>query len=325
MAATFTFERLRSMTNAFDEFTTIADSDLPDYYKEAFPHECECGGEVIMTKSTHKSGGYTQMQCCNPGCWVKMAHQFAYFMKSMGFNGFGSTGAITLFRELYPEFQSPTFLAIFEVPDDRIASVMGEVYSNLFAEAREVLFSTRYAFKDALAALGIPDLGKNNKLFDLVQSSKSLLHYVINDKMEELCELAQIYSERTRYRLSMARLDMLTLFVNVVPNVYDTPKNEVYIAITGSVSVNGQTLTRSAFIDACDSICDSEGRPVYKIVETKSQSKLNYVIADAPSSSSKYELGEKLGILITAEDFLNMLRKNANTEEVSVDDEQQQS
>ena len=56
---------------------------------------------------------------------------------------------------------------------------------------------------------------------------------------------------------------------DVMPNIVATPKGEMFIAITGKVSVEGVSYTRSEFIDLCESIRDANGTQLYKICETK--------------------------------------------------------
>ena len=314
MVTDFTFEKLKTFTNAFDDFVTVSGSDLPEYYKTVFPSKCKCGSDIIMTSTTSRFGGYTQLQCCNPYCWVKMAHQFAYFMKTLGFRDFGEASAVTMYSYLGRELKSLTFLAIFEIENSQIASIMGDAYAARFAAAKDALKNRVFQFKDIIAALGIPDIGKGSRLFDLIKDPAVLCKYMAENKTDYLCDLAGIQSVMTRYHLNMARIDVLTLFVKVAPHVYSTPKNEVCVAITGSVSVDGKPVTRSEFIGICESIRDAKGSPLYKIVETKSQAKLDYVIADSPSTSSKYKLGQDLGILITADNFVTLLRDRVEQE-----------
>lgn len=310
MGSILTLESLRAVTSAFDEFTTVSDSDLDEYYKGIFPHRCQCGAEVILTKATSSHEGYTQLQCCNPDCWVKMAYRFAYFMKRLGFKGYGSTSAIPLFRELVPSFQYPTFLCIFQQPLQAIRGLNGEAYADNFELARIALFEQSWPFKDAIAALGIPDIGQNCTIFDVVKSPVCLLDFILKDRLAELCSISGIAAPKTKYYLYMARIDIVTLMVDIMPHISNTPNTELYVAITGSVSIDGKSMTRAEFIWECENILNKDGAPAYKIVETKAESKLEYVIADTPSASSKYQLGKRLNCLITATEFYHMLLDN---------------
>lgn len=260
-----------------------------------------------MTRDTEDTYGYTQLQCCNPDCWVKMAHRFAYFAKTLGYKGFGATGALQLYRELHTEFKYPTFLSIFDLPSSRIRIVNGDAYGDSFDSMKQELKTHGFQFKDAITALGIPDVGKGSALFDVVKDPVVLLDFVLKKRVEELCDIAGINAPKTRFALQMARLDIVTLMYDVMPHIFSTPKREMHVAITGSVSVQGQALTRAEFIWKCESILDANGTQMFKLVETKAESKLDYVIADAPSGSSKYALGKRLNKLITADEFYAML------------------
>lgn len=305
-----TLKQLQAVTDAFNMFTTIADSNLPDYYKDIFPHKCECGSEVIMTYDEEKQQAYTQLQCCNPDCWVKMAHKFAYFTKSLGFKGMGVAGAKALYRELHTEFEYPTFLYIFKLPLVEIQRINGDAYAALFRDVAEQLHEDAWQFKDAIAALGIPDIGKNCAIFDVVKDPITFLNFVLKKRLPELCNMSGIYAEKTLYYLDMARIDIVTLMTEIMPHIISTPKSEVYVAITGSVVVDGKPLTRYNFINLCESLTDANGRQAYKLVETKAESKLDYVIADAPSGSAKYALGKRINKLITAQEFYDQLKSN---------------
>lgn len=314
MPPILTLKQLTEITSAFDDFSTVEDSTLPEYYKQLFPHKCQCGGEVILTTERDGQQGFTQLQCCNPDCWIKMAHRFSYFAKSLGFKGFGETSSVTMYRNLYTEFQYPTFLSIFEVPENSIEAINGQAYAVSFKDMKEQLARGAFQFKDAISALGIPDLGSGSRIFDVVKSPVTLLDYILYGKTDTLCEMAGIYAPKSRYFLKTYRLDIVTLAGSVMPNIMSTPSREVNVAITGHVVVDGTPLTRMEFIQKCEQLLDKNGAPAYKIIETKSSSKLEFVIADTKSSSSKYKLGQQLGILITAQEFYDKLKKSLGEE-----------
>lgn len=314
MQAITTLSDLQTITHAFDKFVTVKDSNLPEYYKDVFPTHCTCGSEIIMTWDEEEQHGYTQLQCCNPDCWIKMAHRFAYFAKTLGFKGFGATGALPLYQELYESFEYPTFLYIFKLPLVEIQRINGDAYAGLFENMRRDLHDNVWQFKDAIAALGIPDIGKNCTLFDVVKDPTTFLSFVLKKRLSELCNMAGIYAEKTHYYLEMARIDIVTLMSEVMPHIASTPKKEVYVAITGSVTVDNTALTRAEFIWKCESLLDADGRQAYKLVETKAESKLDYVIADAPSTSSKYKIGQRINKLITAQQFYDILKSGIGGE-----------
>lgn len=301
-----TLEELKKVTKAYDGFVTIADCDIPDYYKNIFPHKCECGAEMIITEPEH-----TQLQCCNPSCYLKMGYRLAYFISKMGYKGFGEQSSLTLVREGLPKFKYPTFLSSFLMNDTELHQCLTEHLADLFADIRDDLKQRPVYFSEAIAALGIQGIGSRSALFSVVKNPVVLVQAILKDNIGMVCDAAGIMAPMTRYQLFNSKLDILTLMKDVVPHILSNPSEEIYIAITGRVSVNGVGYTRQEFLDLCQAIPRSSRSSSFKLVETKSASKLQYVIADSPSNSDKYLLGESLGILITAEDFYAKLKERA--------------
>lgn len=304
------FKRLQSITDAFDCFTTIEDSDMPDYYKAFVPHKCKCGSDIIMTRTDSEYGGYTQVQCCNPFCWVKNAHRFSYFASSLGFKGLGPKSSMTLFSVFKDNPNALSFFNVFRFSDEDVSNALGPAYGAKFAELRKYLQETPLQFKDIFCAMGIPEVGQNSNLFSIVKSPGILISAAQKKELDRLLGIVSINSPRARFFIGKVGLIDLLEFMNILkPNIVSTPSKEVYVAITGNVTCNGTDFRRDQFIKYCEQICDDDGQPYYKLVETKAASKLEYVISDYPSESSKYELGKKLGILISSTDFYNLLKE----------------
>lgn len=302
MKPLMTLKELQEVTAAYDDFAVIDECDIPEYYKEIFPKQCLCGGEMIMTRE-----GRTQLQCCNPCCWVKMAHRLAYFISYHGFKGFGTQACLSLFSACHDMLEYYSFLSAFSLTDTQLAVGLNDYQIMLFHEVRDSLKQSVFHFSDAIASLGIPNIGSRSTLFDVAKSPVVLAQYVLQGKTNDLCDMAGIQAESTRFYLRTFDIDIVLLMRDVMPNIMDTPKGEVFVAITGRVSVRGLDYTRAEFIDLCESIRDENGTQLYKIVETKAQDKLQYVIADTPSNSDKYRLGQRLGKLITADAFYEIL------------------
>lgn len=305
-----TLEQLQQATRAFDGFTTVEGSNLPEYYKKHFPTHCECGAEIIMTGSAVPGESeFTQLQCCDPDCWIKMAHRFAYFAKSLGYKGLGVAGAMQVYGPLKDKLQYPTFLTIFLLDPADIRMYAGDAFTELLLEMKQDFATKGFQLKDAIVALGIPGIGKGSSFFDVVKEPAVLLDAVMRKRLGDVCDMAGIQAPKTRFYLEVARIDILILMKYVMRYLLSTPKKEIHLAITGSVTVRGVPLTRSEFISKCESIRGSDGSQAFKLIETKAASKLEYVVADAPSASSKYDLGKKLNCLITADDFYTLLEE----------------
>lgn len=315
MPPILTLKDLQELTPAYKGFTNIVDSDLPDYYKSIFPHKCKCGAEIIMTAGGEYSDSkYTQLQCCNPDCWLKMAHRFSYFCSSLGYKGFGPNTSMAIYERIYRTFPYPSFLCIFDASDSDILSATGDAYLDSFYQLKYDLLHKQFQFKDAIAALGIPNVGKNCKIFDAIKAPMELAQIVLQRKTADVCYMVGIHASSTIWFLDNARLDIALLVTTYMPHILTTPNKEIYVAITGSVTVDDEPLTRQEFIHKCESLKDSKGVTAFKLVETKAAGKLDFVIADSPSNSSKYTLGQKLGNLITAQGFYNWLKESIGGE-----------
>lgn len=308
MPQILTLSELQKQTSAYNSFARISDCSIPNYYKEAFPHKCACGAEMIMTEP-----GHTQLQCCNPSCWVKMGHRLSYFISSLGYKGFGEASGLSLVRATHDILPYKTFLATFLLNDTQLSSGLSEYYVGVFNDIKEDIKARPFHFVDAISALGIPNIGSRSSFFDVVKSPVILLDYLLHDKLNDLCDMSGIQAPITRFQLAMSKVDIVTLMKDVMPNIMDTPKGEVFVAITGKVSVRGVQYTRHEFIELCEAIKGPNGEQLFMLVETKAEAKLQYVIADFPSSSDKYKLGERLGKLITADEFYNELEAQAKT------------
>lgn len=312
MDALMTLKDLQGVTRAFDDFATIEDCDIPEYYKTIFPKKCKCGGEMIMTKY-----GRTQLQCCNQNCWVKMAHRLNYFISYLGFKNFGEQACLSLFALNHDVLPYRSFLAAFLLSDTQVLNAVGDARMNIFRDIQQELHESTYTFVDAISALGIPNVGSRSVLFDIVKSPEVFAMCMVQHKTDELCDLAGIQALSTKFYLSCFDIDTVLLMQDIMPHIAATPRGEMFVAITGKVYVQGTYYTRSEFIRLCESIRGSDGTQLYRLVETKARDKLQYVIADEPSTSDKYQIGLSLGKLITAEEFYNLLVQEANLEKES--------
>lgn len=234
MQAIKTLKELQQITKAFDTFSTIEECDIPEYYKAIFPKRCSCGAEMIMTKTAR-----TQLQCCNPCCWIKMAHRLNYFISYHGFKDFGEQTCLSLFAACKDELEYTSFLSVFMLTDTQLSRALGDAKLSIFHGIKEDLATNTFMFGDAIASLGMPNVGSRSVIFDYVKSPITFLDYMLKGKVEDLCDMVGIQALSTRFHLSCFDIDTLLLMTDVMPNIVATPKGEMFIAITGKVSVEG--------------------------------------------------------------------------------------
>lgn len=301
-----TLKELKTFTNAFDGFETVQNSTIPDYYKSIFPSHCECGAEMILD-----ANNYTKLQCCNPNCKIKYAYKLSSFISYFGFKGIGDETCKTIMYNLYDRLPIPSFLAVFMLPDEEVHNVIGDAKFEIYLDIKSELKKSTVWLRDAMASLSISGIGANSKLLSTIKDYKIILNFLLKDKTSDLLHICGINNKLSHYGLKAAKLDVFILFSKILGGIKIEPKGEIFIAITGSVSVKGKPLTRAEFVELCSAFKDDTGQPLFKLTETKATSKLEYVIADAPSSSSKYSIGLEKNILITADEFYNILEKEA--------------
>lgn len=299
----YTLNELKKITSSYgvyDEFVTIEDSSIDSYYKRTLPHKCDCGAEFIMTYSN------TQLQCCNPLCYIKKAHRLAYFLSYHGFKGFGPKTAEKLYRDTKDFKYKETFLNVFMMDEYKILSSVGDSALVNLNQAKYNLATKPILYSDVIASLGIKGVGKNSPIATNIVSKEPILVSISDGTISDLCKKVGVYTPAVPLALTLSSMDILAAFSVVMPKSVSMPDKDIYVAITGRVSVNGVSYTRSEFLELLSSIKEN-GVQLYRIVETLDLNKLNYVIADEPSSSRKYQLGKKNNILITADEFYNML------------------
>lgn len=309
MSFALTHEELKKLTHAYDGFFTIQDSLLPLYYRNLFNQKCKCGAEIIVSFDN------TQPQCCNPSCWIKKAHRLAYFCQSLGYKGIGPKTAKLIFARMRKLMPYDSFLSVFYLKPADITSYVSPSVSETIAYIKQDLQHRVVSFSEAVNALGINGIGLRSQLFTRVGDIGTLVDASLHNKIDDMCDACGIQAMQTRFALKEAQIDILIMAKDVIPNIMATPAKTVYLMITGHVSVDGKSYSRDEFLDLCASLKDSNGRPAYNLVQTKSRSLVQYAIADEPSGSSKYTLGKELGILVTAQDFYRLLKAKLEVEE----------
>lgn len=291
-------------TKAFENWAVVKDCPKDSPVWDYIPTTCECGSDFIISMPDK-----TQLTCSNPYCYVKMGYALAYFISSLGFSGMGEKSTLALIRDNKDKFEYLSFLSAFLLEPEDIYKSLGEHRGNLFLSIRDSIKGKRWKMKDIIPALGIPGIGKRSKIFDVVQTPQGLLSVILEDRLDELLSFIGSTSQMLRTQLEWHKVDILILYDKIAPLAALPAKKQLYIAITGSVSVKGVPLSRTEFINKIseDFRDPKDDSPVFELIETKAKSKLDCVIADFPSGHSKYIIGKELGILKTADEFYSEL------------------
>lgn len=300
-----TLSTLQKITTAYNDFYSIKElkeKSIPKEMQAELPDFCKCGSEFIMTSS------FTEPQCTDPYCPYKMAYTLSYFIRQMGFKNFGDETCKALILATHETFEFPSFLCAFSVEENTLFSVLGQADANNFIEIRDTLLHTPYRFSKTFPALGIPGFGVNCRLMSVLKNPNSLIHLLATGEINDFLDKIGMYAPSYKFYLEVYAITISLLYSKYAPLVIQPGKREMYIAITGNVILNGVSLTRTEFLHICASLTNSEGEPMYDLKESKSKTKLSYVIADQPSASEKYAIGKELNCIVTANEFFQILK-----------------
>lgn len=296
------YDQSRDAQLLYPDFVPVATSELPEYYRNILPSICECGSDIVVNDNQ------TRISCCNSSCFLKRSKRLSYFLSSLNFKDFGDAACLKIYKAANEELEFDCFLAAFLLSDDRLSEILGNAEHELFINIREELSTKPFRIEDIIVSLGIPGIGSSSKFFDLSLTPSMLCKAVENGNIEYLLQSVNIYAYDTHMGFLDSSLDITLALSCLCNNVLPTPKNKIPVMITGPVAVDGISLTRSQFISECESLKDSEGNSVYRIIETNSKDKVQFVITDTDEDTAKYRLGKELGLLISATDFYNYLK-----------------
>lgn len=288
-----TFSELKKTTSIFDEYQLLSNVNL----NFEVPSHCSCGAEFITTPDL------TEVTCVDPYCPYKMGLTLYNFISTLGFLDFGEETCI----KLMTHFKPCSFVDVFFLPQRDISLVLGPHMSILFFKIKDKLKESNvYSFKDLFIAAGVPEYGAKSSIFSFLRDYNSLRDLMQTGKVAEALKLfGGLQSPKYTYYLTLWYPNLHYIYTDICPHYRPLANDTVYIAITGSLSLNGAPISRKEFLNACKN-------DKYEIIESNSVAKVSYVIADGPSNTSKYlmalEHPDTISIL-SADKFYNLIKE----------------
>lgn len=307
------FEEFRKhdTMNFFMNFISVKEAKesglIPKEFAEYVPDTCDCCKSDYMISLNR-----TILRCCNPLCVNKLAKRMSKMFSNFEVDGVGDETCILLTKICIDRgyFKVPTYTEIFRVVKEQdLSAFLGQRWF-IIVNACNRIMSTRMSFAEMVSKLAIPTMDKTcfqyfgniNNTEHLVKelSEKGVMGYLGQfgvasvDKGYNLKENLKTISN-FEYNMSVPL---------ILPSLMDRK-----ICITGSISVDGYRLSRKEFLELLRLESMIDGNPIIHFHESKAFDSLDYVIADGPSSSSKYQEGASRGIIITAQEYLDNLRK----------------
>lgn len=296
--------------NVYAEFLSVSDAFdsgvIPKSYRGLVPERCECGSENIV-KSNRKI-----LRCCDPKCAIKMSFALAEMLNNLGIQGLKQKTCKKLVDYCLKNnlFEVPTYTEIVKVSRaEDLSFLIGSSWYNL-VNGLNVITKKPVTFPEMVSYLAIPKYDSStikllsgfNSIVDLVKALKEEgeLMFFFSRGVKDL--------EKIKYLIDNLTTILQFELAMQVPLLKQG--NQVrQIAVTGSVSVDGISVSRNEFANYCNQIGSVGNVQLFNVNICKAFNSVEYVIADHPSSSRTYLEGLQRGIVITAQEYVDRLRE----------------
>lgn len=306
------FQELKELDtfNAFEEFTTVTDAKalgiIPKAYHNVFKETCECGSDFIVKKNL------TTVQCCNPRCFIKLGYMLAETLSRFDVKGIGPETCIDLVKNKYNslKYKSHVEFLAFTSADlpEWLNNARGDTYLSCLYDIRQ----HEYSIGDLSANLAIPAFDTTIKKLLKPYSSVDELVKNISDAggISNYLNRYGIADRQKAFYLKEFLPDLVLAEYLFAGNVRLKGMHTVSICITGYLRVDGKSMTKKAFVELLNLAGKAEdGTQLLEFNQTSAVESVPYIVADAPSTNSKYLRGKARNVLITSTELLNEVRK----------------
>ena len=280
--------------------------------KDAFPNYCVCGTENKINEKL------TRATCCNPRCPMKEGIALSEMFTRFKIKGLGDEICKEIYNLALPSLETKSHVEILRLTPKDFPSYFNEsARGATFFNALKTIKSGRYTYLQIIANLGIPSFGNDiQRIFEGISSAFHLKHILeaYHNDPSELCFAMGIQDVEFIYHFTVYLVDLYLAQVLMGKNLRLAGKTALDICITGRLCCRGVSMTKKEFIDLCNrSSITSDGTQLYEVKMTQAIESVDYIVADAKSNSRKYRAGERRGILITSDEFLELIEKEVET------------
>lgn len=311
------FRELANTYGAYDNFITVREAKeqgiIPAVYVDRddpeggiFPDRCKCGSENIITRDLKRG------TCCNPRCRIKLGYALSEMFSRCGIKGIGDQTCIRMINSIYPELQYKSHVEVLMMEyKDYPYSLYGTVAGQTMFCACQKIRKRQMTFAGMVSLLGVPELSTSTgTLFRGINNAEQMISSIKSyGGIASYCSQRGVNDPEKMFWLYNSLVDII-LANSACYNLRPEGIRRIRICITGMVSVGGERMTRNAFVNYCNSIARYDnGVQILEIENTSAKESCAYVVADYPSTSSKYLAGRERGVLITADDFVNKIKE----------------
>lgn len=314
--------REKDPAGAFSDFIEVADAKvelkIPEDFWDQFPDKCECGSSMIITNNLKR------IMCCNPRCKIKVGLSLEYVFSNFQCKGIGERTCRTIANYAYDTLKYKSHLELLNLGDSRIAPSINGSYFVTYHQSVNKVKNTPLTFAQMISKIGIPEFeGTALSVFEGINNSEELIRQIqIRGDVTNFLAYKGVYDPAKVFYLREFLLDIAYAEKKLFNRLRLEGKVKITISATGNLNIDGVRITKAEFVELCNDIGTLDnGMRVFEVELNAAIQTNAYVIADYPSSSSKYvaaknrealerkELGESHKLLYTSKEFVEHLKE----------------
>lgn len=263
-----------------------AEGIIPESFLNYISDICPCCGQPMYISRSR-----TVLKCKNASCVRKVAFQADALLKDLGIKGYGPVSLENYCRD----FHINSILDFIRKPPPPF---------NLI----ELIQEKNPTFPQLVGMLHIPNFGtKAFKLFDGYNSYMEFINALATSENSMQFLRARVSGDETlAVIIEILRdytdcLKCITSFISV----RNKSDRIISIQITGHVlnvrAEDGSSLTKDEYISVLNNIGIKGG---YEFRMSSALQSVKFIVADTPSNTRKYRIGQERGVLVTSDKLL---------------------
>lgn len=303
--------------NAYYDFVSVDDAKYLGYIPEEFhsiiSSKCDCHSDRITTSSG------SVMTCCDPRCYIKLGYSLHSMLSYFGVRDVGEETCKKMMKMGIREgiLTLPSHVEVL-YKFEEFRFLLGAKYNNLL-EVVAKIHTSSLNFHHIVRAVSIP--GFDTKCVDYfgdINNSDELLSEFKKYGVVNTMANRRVFDLKKCLNLIFYMKDVVLFEKAFQGKLYAPALKNVKICITGPVNPEGMYMNRKEFVRYCNEISSFGENKIFEISEG-GPSTSPYVIADAPSGSSKYNTAVNremdnpgLKVIYSSTEFVNLIRDEVN-------------
>lgn len=309
----------KDRVGAFVGYITIAEAKeeglIPEEYHDSFRDKCACGSDRIIKHNL------TSFMCCDPRCWIKVAHSLSYMFSKFQCKNVGEKTCLSIVKSGLKHMPVKSHLYFLTHGSKHLPMDLGGAAISNFEVAVSQVRSTILSFPDLVSKLAIPSLGSvANKIFSDISSVDHLVQKMNEEGGVQAFMLNRGVADLSKtFYLHEFLQDIAYAEKVVFKKLMPVGQLDLNIVMTGKLYLQGQFLTKEKFVALCNRL--GVISPTFRLFDIKAGKALegsDFFIASSASTSEKYlkakerESMEGKKLLYTPEEFLDFLKERVD-------------